>query len=273
MVARVGRFFALVLLGGAFFLVSCNVDVFGMVASTDLDERWKERNTFNFLSPADRSLSLGDDFSFIVLSDTHIEDGNAHGLEKLKDAIDGGVKFVVVNGDITQGGHRKDLEKFIEIARSLGVPCYPVAGNHDIYFGNWRVWKELIGSTAYRIDGGGATLLMLDSANAYFGANQIKWLERGLKTATGRVFVFSHVNLFVESPVDEQQFTDIRERARITSLLKGRCDAMFTGHVHERIIREAGGVRYITTEDFRSGSAYCRVTVSAGGIRWEFKKL
>jgi predicted phosphodiesterase len=273
MVARVGKFFALVVLGGVFLLVSCNVDIPGLIASTDLDERWKERDTFNFLTPADRSLSLGDDYSFIVLSDTHIEGGNAHGLEKLKDAVDDDVKFVVVNGDITQGGHFMDISKFLEIARSLGVPCYPVAGNHDIYFGNWRIWKEYIGSTAYRIDGGSATLFILDSANAFFGADQIKWLERGLKTATGRVFVFSHVNLFVESPVDEQQFTDIRERARITSLLTGRCDAMFTGHVHKRIIRETGGVRYITTEDFRSSSAYCRVTVSRDGIRWEFKTL
>jgi predicted phosphodiesterase len=267
----VGKFFALVALCGAVFLVDCNIDVFGMIASTDLDERWKERDTFNFLTPAGRSLSLGDDFSFIVLSDTHIENGNAHGLERLKDAIDGDVKFVVVNGDITQGGHRKDINKFMEIARSLGVPCYPVAGNHDIYFGNWRIWKECIGSTAYRIDGGSATLFILDSANAFFGADQIKWLERGLETATGRVFVFSHVNLFVESPVDVQQFTGIRERARITALLKGRCNVMFTGHVHRRIIREAGGVHYITTEDFRSSSVYCLVTVSKDGIRWDFK--
>jgi predicted phosphodiesterase len=273
MVARVVKFFAPVLLGGAFFLVSCNVDVFGMIASSDLAERWQARNTFKLLTPADRSLSLGDNYSFIVLSDTHIENGDAHGLEKLKNAIDSGVAFVVVNGDITQGGHRKDLEKFIDIAKSLGVPCYPVAGNHDIYFGNWPVWKELIGSTAYRIDGGGTTLFMLDSANAYFGADQLDWLEQGIKKAKGRVFVFSHVNLFVKSPADEQQFTDIRERARVTSLLTGRCDAMFTGHVHKRIIEEAGGVRYITTEDFRSSSAYCRVSVSKDGVRWEFKTL
>jgi 3',5'-cyclic AMP phosphodiesterase CpdA len=187
--------------------------------------------------------------------------------------INGNVRFVVINGDITQDGRRKDVSKFIEIAQSLGVPCYPVIGNHDIYSGNWAAWKELIGSTCYSIDGGGATLVMLDSANAYFGAEQIKWLEGKLSSARGRVFVFSHVNLFVKSPVDLQQFTDVRERARITSLLKGRCDAMFTGHVHQRIIQKAGGVQYITTEDYRDNAVYCRVSVSPDGISWEFNKL
>ena len=187
--------------------------------------------------------------------------------------IDGEVKFVVITGDITHGGHRREVQQFIDIARSLGVPCYPVAGNHDIYFGNWRIWKELIGSTCYRINGGGATLLMMDSANAYFGAEQISWLEGELRKSTGRVFVFTHVNLFVESLLNEQQFTDIRERARITSLLKGRCDAMFAGHVHKRIVKEMGGVRYITAEDYRDHKTYCRVSVSPDGIRWEFKTL
>ncbi|GMO25106.1 MAG: hypothetical protein Pg6A_12340 [Termitinemataceae bacterium] len=259
----------------ALFICACDVDLFGFFGSNDLSERWRERNRFNFLSAADRSpSSFGDNYSFIVISDTHISNGDAHGLEKLKDVISGDIKFVVITGDITNNGQRQDVRKFIEIAESLGVPCFPVAGNHDIYFGNWQVWKELIGSTCYRIDGGSARLLILDSANAYFGAEQLDWLENELKSAAGqRVFVFSHVNLFVESPVDMQQFTSTRERARITSLLKGRCDAMFTGHVHKRIIREAGGVKYISLEDFWNNSTYCLVSVSPQGFSWEFKKL
>jgi DNA repair exonuclease SbcCD nuclease subunit len=153
------------------------------------------------------------------------------------------------------------------------VPCYPVVGNHDIYSGSWKVWKELIGSTSYRIDGGGATLLFMDSANAFFGADQLAWMEKEAKAAKGRLFVFTHVNLFGESPMDLQQFTDTRERTRIVSLLRGRCDAMFMGHVHRRLIREAGNTQYITTEDYRDHGVYCLVQVSSGGITWEFKKL
>ena len=273
MVACFRKYFLLILLWGIFSLSGCNNDIFGLFGSTDLSKRWQARNTFNFLSFADRNISTGDTYSFIVLNDTHINNGDTGGLEKLKDIIDDDVKFVVFNGDITQSGKQKDLETFIRIAESLSVPCYPVVGNHDIYFGNWPVWKKLIGSTCYRINTGGATLLMLDSANAYFGAEQLDWLENELNRASGRVFVFSHVNLFVESPVDIQQFTDIRERARIISLLKGRCDAMFMGHVHQRIIKELGGVHYISIEDYRNNAVYCRVWVSKDNVRWEIKKL
>ena len=88
------------------------------------------------------------------------------------------------------------------------------------------------------------------------------------------MFVFSHVNLFIENQIIVDQFTDIRERARIVSLLKGRCDAMFTGHAHyQRIIKEWGGVHYITIEDYRGSSVYCRVLVSPDNIHWEFRKL
>jgi predicted phosphodiesterase len=216
---------------------------------------------------------LGDTYSFIVIADTHIHNGDIRGLEKLKDVIDDEVKFAVFAGDITQHGKQQDIEQFIQIARSLGVPCYPVTGNHDIFFGNWSVWEELIGSSCYRVNGGGTTLFILDSANAYFGSKQLDWLEDELKKTEGRVFVFTHANLFVKSPVDLEQFTDIRERARIVSLLEGRCDAMFMGHIHKRIINELGGVKYITIEDFWHNAVYCQVWVSKDGIRWEFKTL
>ena len=274
MVAFFRKYYLLVLLWGIFSLSGCDNDIFGLFDSTGLDERWQARNTFNFLSPADMNISPGDTYSFIVLNDIHINNGNTHGFEKLKDIItDNDIKFVVFNGDTTQNGRREDIEKFIQIAHSFGVPCYPVIGNHDIYFGNWPVWKELIGSTCYRVNAGNTTLLIMDSANAYFGAEQLKWLENELTNTAERVFVFSHANLFVGSRPNVAQFTDTKERAQIISLLKGRCDAMFMGHAHQQSINELGGVKYITIEDYRDNAVYCRVWVSKDNVRWEFRKL
>jgi predicted phosphodiesterase len=273
MVRYFHKVFFAIIVWGVFSLSGCENDIFGLFGGNDLDKRWEARNTFNFLSEADRNISLGDDYSFIVIPDAHIFNGNAWGLEKLKDSMDSDVKFVVFNGDITQNGKRDDIKKFIEVAKHLEVPCYPVIGNHDIFFDNWPEWKDLIGSTCYRVEGGSATLLFLDSANAYFGDKQLDWLEEKIKKAKGRVFVFSHTNLFVKDPSNEQQFTDTRERARVVSLLQGRCDAMFMGHMHMRIVKELGGVKYITTEDYWNNAVYCQVWVSKGGIRWEFRKV
>ena len=257
------------------FLTGCNVDLLGLFGSTDLNKRLEERNNFRFLIADERNLSFGDEYSFIVLTDTHIEDGNAWGLENLKYIVeaDSSIRFAVVTGDITQYGAAQDIKKFIEIARSLNVPCYPVIGNHDIYFGNWTHWKNMIGSTRYRINGGTATLFILDSANAFFGKSQLDWLEREIKTARGRVFVFSHANIFVESLVDIQQFSDTRERARIVSILRNKGDIMFMGHLHKRVVNEAGNVQYISIEDYREKRVYCVVSVGKNGISIRYEKL
>ncbi|MDR2078804.1 MAG: metallophosphoesterase [Treponema sp.] len=253
--------------------LACNVDLTGVITSSDLDTRLESRNIFAFLTDNDRTPSLGNEYSFIVLTDTHIENGRAQGFERLKDSIIPDDKFVVITGDITQNGRREDVEKFIEIADTLDIPCYPVIGNHDVYFKNWSIWRDLIGSTRYRIDSNTTSLFILDSANAVFGSAQLDWLRDELMSAGSHVFVFTHTNLFVETPADIQQLTDTRERARIISILKGRARAMFMGHVHKRIIRDAGGVSYISIEDFKRHKTYCRVYVSDAGIRYEFLNL
>jgi len=275
MVTFFRKFLLITLLAACCLYSGCTVDLLGLFGSTGLAERFNERNNFQFLRPDERTIPLQGDYSFIVLSDTHIEKGNAFGLEKIREVIeaDTTIKFMVIIGDITQCAYKEDIEKFIEIARSLPIPCYPVIGNHDIYFNNWPNWKELIGSTCYRINGGGATLFILDTANAYFGKDQLDWLDQELKSATGRVFAFTHTNFFVESPADIQQVTDTKERARVLSILRKRCDVMFSGHLHKRIISEAGGVKFIAIEDFRHEKVYCRVSVKASGISYEFKKL
>ena len=267
--------FALLL--NIFFLTGCRNDLLGLFGSNDLNKRLKEKDSFIFLTAADRAPAFGNSYQFIVVTDTHIEDGNAFGLDKLSTAVTASsAEFVVVCGDITQNGKTKDIEKFIDIANSLSVPCYPVIGNHDIFFGNFSNWKNKIGSTRYMIEGDTVNLLILDSANGYFGKSQLDWLEREVKNAKNnskKVFVFTHTNLFVKSLVDIQQFTDSREVARICSILKGRCDAMFMGHTHRRLEREVGGVHYITVDGYKETRNYCLVTVDNGDVTWKFYKL
>jgi len=262
---------------------SCTVDLFGLFGSTDLSVRLKERNNFRYLRPEDMTLTLGDKYSFILLADTHIENGDTFGLEKIKNVIadentaGSNIKFAVIVGDITQCAYKEDIQKYIDTVGSLalGIPSYPVIGNHDIYLNNWKNWKDLIGSTCYRINdsGNAATLFMLDSANGYFGNDQLNWLDNELKSAKGRVFVFTHFNFFVDSPSDIQQLTDTRERARVCAMLKGRCDTVFTGHLHYSVISKLGGVSYVSLEDFRDANAYCVVSVSPAGVSYRDGKL
>ena len=277
------------LLLSAVCFIGCNIDLPGLVIANDLDDRLKDRDNFKFLKNNVRdwtTLNEGTgDYSFIVLSDTHIENGEGLSkdkkiyLGKLADITnnDKNIKFVIITGDITQDATVKDIDKFIEIADSLGVPCYPVAGNHDVYYRDdknkgWSKWREKIGSTNYRIDGDSTTLLILDTANAFFGKEQLDWLEREMKTAKTNSFVFAHAPLFVVGPVDMQQSTDTKERARVVSILKkNKCDMMFMGHLHKQMVNKAGGVEYLSLASFIDESAYYIVTVSSGSVKWERK--
>jgi len=261
--------------------ISCDYDFLGFFASTGLDERLKARGNLEFIDSHNyRQLTLSEKYSFIVVTDIHIKDGRTYGIEELKTVIDdpgNDVKFLVVLGDITQDGAREDLDLFINIAVDFGIPVFPAIGNHDIYFGGWTAWKDLIGSTNYRIDAGSTTLLIMDSANSFFGSDQLDWLETELRDAADRVFVFTHVNLFTKSAGDPQQLTDINERAKIVSILRNKCDAMFMGHVHEWIVNDIGGVKYVNVDAFhavyQTRKSYCLVSVGADGVKYDFKHL
>jgi len=272
--------FAVSLAAVCFF--GCGCDFFGLFASSDLDDRLKERDNFVFIADNNwRSLTLNEAYSFIALTDIHIQNGETYGVERLNAVIKNptnNIKFMVILGDITQNGSESDLKTFINIAvNQFGIPCYPVIGNHDIYSGGWSAWKALIGSTNYRIDGGSATLLIMDSANMFIGKEQLDWLERELKSAARHVFVFSHANLFTKRLDDPQQAADVNERARVVSILRDKCDAMFMGHVHEWSVDDVGGVKYINVDAFhavnRTDRSYCLVTVNGEDVRYEYRRL
>jgi 3',5'-cyclic AMP phosphodiesterase CpdA len=272
----------ILIIGLSLILGGCTVDLLGLFGSNDLAVRLKEKEHI-FLDDSSRqwrTATFGTDgYSFVVLADSHMHKGDDFGLKaKLKNVVDNNseIKFVVIAGDVTQKGLKVDVQKFIEIADNLGgIPCYPVIGNHDVYSGNWPEWKSLIGATYYSVDGGGTSLIVLDSATGFFGKKQLDWLEKSLKEVPNgnRVFVFTHANLFTSHFVDIQQFTDIKERARVVSLLSGKCDAMFTGHLHSKVINEAGGVPYISVESFYEQGTYCLVKVEPDGIKYTFKKF
>jgi predicted phosphodiesterase len=257
------------------FLVSCELDVAGFVNSLDLTERLDSCDTFHFVKTAWRNLTLPNDYNFIVTTDNHIIGRDAHGLENLKTKL-GTAEFVVMLGDITQSGTQTEVNRFVEIANELGVPCYPTIGNHDIFFNNWPVWRDTIGSTRYRIDSNNTTLLFLDTANAFLGEEQIDWLKNELKTEKQNIFVFSHDNLFSDAlpVVWQQRFTHNIERAEFVSILvNGNSDAYFSGHIHKRIINTIRNTNFITIEAFITTQNYCRVYVNNGNISWDFEHL
>jgi predicted phosphodiesterase len=273
-VMAVKKILTVIMLVFSAFIFSCEVDLLGFFGSTDLDARLAAANEFNFVKSSWRTnLDTGSTYDFIVLSDTHIIGNDANGFENLKSVLNG-AKFVVVTGDLAQSGARQEIERFIEIANGLEVPCFPVVGNHDIFFGNWSVWRDLIGSTRYRVDSDSTTLIFFDTANEFIGDAQLEWLDKELRTAKKNIFLFTHANPFAKATITGgQQETDYRERARLITILKDRCDIYFSGHIHEKIIQKVGTTEFATIDDFIRNKSIFRVHVNNGNISYSYEKL
>ncbi|MDR1788025.1 MAG: metallophosphoesterase [Treponema sp.] len=259
-------------------LLSCNADLGGFFASTDLDERLAARDTFVFLSGDDLRLTLPDEYTFILISDTHITADDTKGLERIESQLIESDRFIVVTGDITDTGSEAELRAFLEIFGSLPIPCFPVIGNHDLFFGNWSVWRKLIGSATYRAGSADSStdIIVLDSASAFFGASQLEWLRGQLRGSKRHTLIFTHCPLYLDGTLKYEQITDWKdplERAKFMAIAAGSCEAFFAGHIHIRTDVSLGGLRFVTIEDYSAGRAFARVSVDHSGLHWQFLRL
>ncbi|MET9343003.1 PQQ-binding-like beta-propeller repeat protein [Nonomuraea sp. NPDC003804] len=145
--------------------------------------------------------------------------------------------MTITTGDLTvtdyaaeprrQGGYdllREGLRK-----GRLGMPFYPVIGNHDVggtatstgYGGSLEYWRRNLGPEWYSFDRNGRHVVVLeDNYDARGLAPQLAWLREDLRRhATGKqVLVFAHRSLFtrwgpgagMQPTVDELAKYDVR---------------------------------------------------------------
>ena len=251
------------------FASSCalEVDLLGFVASRSASPNARFEESRELPQPSMAPLDA--DFSFLVVSDTHVDDG-VHGyLAGLADRVDDAA-FAVFNGDLVQNGQPEDFIAFRTLAEGLGVPWFPAIGNHDLYQGGWPHARDTLGPSSYSVKlGSDARLIVVDSANATLGKKQYAWLEHELLTAAESFIVVSgHVQFFTNSYGETQQFTYPEESAALLSLFeRAGVDLVFEGHSHRYDHKSINGVEYYVSPAFVDGSygaGFFRVTVTGG---------
>ncbi len=250
--------------------------------TSDFTARTPEQNTRlpinykalkNIAKPEKAHSVFAEEYSFLIITDLHLKEDNARGIENIKNIVKPSDEFLIINGDLTNSGTREQMNLLLHVLDTVPIPVYPVIGNHDIYFHAWPLWQELFGETIYRIDSGNTTLLILDSANGRLGQQQMLWIEQQLKQTREHVFVFSHCNFFIPRFSVLQQFAALWERNHIFNLFHNKVDAVFTGHSHKRHIHIAKEVPYVNLDDFRDKNSFCRVYVTFFGIRYEYGNI
>jgi len=223
-------------------------------------------------------LALGDDFCFLFISDTHIQNASHERLAHLKESLTG-VDFVVFGGDITQNGRQADVDYFLELANGLGIPALRIPGNHDVYSGGWDATKAF-GPSSWNVSlGNGARIIGLDTANGTLGVKQYEWLSDQLKSAGEEtVILVSHVQFFTNRFLETQQFTFPEETALILKLCESTgVDLILSGHAHRFDSKTIGPIRHIVSPAYPSeagrAGGFLRVTRQAGVVQVTLETL
>lgn len=238
-----------------FGLGSCSIDLFGYFFSeSSPDLRFSNSSgqvTSKYMVP-----EVAENFSFLFVTDLHIETAKHTYLEGLKSRIDD-AEFVIFGGDLTQNGRREDFVFFKAKSDALGVPYYQVLGNHDVYSGGWQAAMDILGPSTYSVKlGNDARLICLDTANGTLGIKQYTWLREELeKTTESFIIVASHVQFFTNNFMETQQFTFPEESAQLFRLFdQYGVDLVLAGHSHSYDYKKIGQTGHYVSDPYLDGS-------------------
>lgn len=201
--------------------------------------------------------------------------------------------FVVTTGDLIFGSKdnqakvQREYDEVLPLVRSLGVPVYFAAGNHEIRGSgaNEQIYRQRVSqSLYYSFNYGSAHFIVLDTdivgqEHRITGA-QYDALERDLRSVQGKakhIFVFMHqqpypVSLHIGSsldvyPADRDKFQALLQKYHVEALITGHehlYDDSVRGGVREIIAGGAGAPLYPSA---RGGSFYHYLVVTVDGDR------
>ncbi|MDQ2732762.1 MAG: metallophosphoesterase [Armatimonadota bacterium] len=205
-------------------------------------------------------------FTFVVFGDNR-PDGEEKPVTEVFKRILSEVRsvhpaFVVTTGDLIFGSAtdqdlvNREYDEVLPLVKSLDVPVYFAAGNHEIRGApaNEAIYRKRVSDKLYySFDCGSAHLVVLDSdivgqEHRITGA-QFDWLQKDLQRAKGKQhrFVFLHqqpypVSYHTGSSLD----THPDDRDRFQKLLEdNKVELLITGHEHLYDDSIHGGVREI----------------------------
>ena len=273
---------------------SCNrLDIPGMVINrSSTEERVGEWLDYDAQYGMPVINNVPDNYTFYSCSDIHINDDNSRFAQYITvERNDPEAVFSIVAGDLANesGGRPYRLAdsamQFTPALHAENDPCFPIIGNHDVYFDCADYYKQHFHTSTYTVTvntlGGKKDLfIFLDSGNGTHGSRQLDWLEEQLshRTEYRYCFVVSHNWLFrttynytttpaANLPEDEQYaFMDLMSRNAV--------DMVVMGHFHFRDTKTFGGVKYVMTDNLNDGAEASYLVVRcADKITCEYRVL
>src|SRR5688572_96145 len=189
------------------------------------------------------------EFSFVVVSDTHLGRGDQEGparqwAEAAKEIDASPGDLVLHLGDVVDGGRERQYAVYRDLRKSIRKPAYEVPGNHDP---QELFEKHLRKPVELAFDHKGVRFLLLnnsrpDSHDGFLTARQLAWLgEQCAGASKKELFVM----LAMHVPVHENKHPDrgwyVRAKDGQTELYallrrhKDRVLALLHGHFHNGV--------------------------------------
>lgn len=280
---------------GLMLVTSCNrLDIAGMfVNRSDTEERVAEWLDYDAQNGMPVLNDVPDNYAFYSCSDIHLNNDKSRFAQYITlERNDLQAAFSIVAGDIAnESGVRPFIladsaMQFRPAIHLKNDPCFPIIGNHDVYFDCADYYKQYFHTSTYTLTvntrGGYKDLfIFLDSGNGTHGRRQLDWLEEQLSHRTDYryCFVISHNWLFrttynytttpaANLPEDEQYaFMDLMSHNAV--------DMVIMGHFHYRDTKTFGGVKYVMTDNLnedKEAPSYMVVTC-ADKITYEYRLL
>lgn len=205
--------------------------------SFSIDDRAK----FKDVTFPDTTAAL-DSYSVIIISDIHFPSCRKNDFIAKITSVDftayGTPAMVVALGDLTNDGTHEQYEVYNEFAEelhdSLGVPVFPVPGNHDSYdtaLNGRNYLQDIYPTTFYRIKLHDLSWYFLDSADGTFGYNQLHTLENLFSTDSNKKIICTHYPLYTDSLF--YRLSNYKERAHVIKMCAENDVALYLcGHTH-----------------------------------------
>lgn len=186
---------------------------------------------------------------FAIISDTHINVGNKGAREDLENAVNSinankDIQFVLVSGDITEGGDKKSLEEAKSILDQLDVKYYITSGNHETKWSESGVtdFGKIFGSDRFDFSDLGYYFLGFNSGpvirmmDGHIAKQDLTWLKQKLDSLGKEqpVIIVTHYPL-LDGDVDNwYEATDLLNQYNVELVL--------TGHYHRNKQMEFDGI-------------------------------
>ncbi len=259
------------------------IDPRGFVVSYEsADQRFEQSVSWNNQHPLSTLISTEEEYELYAIADLHVG-GTANLGLFLDQALLQKPRAIFMAGDLTTG-HAEDYQRLYDaLPPQDSLSLFPLPGNHDLYFGGWKQFQLLFGSSVYsfsiKTPHASDLYICLDNAGGTLGALQLEWLKKVLlyERSQYRYCILVNHNNWIRLRRMAATNPYVEELEVLLDLcLRHKVDLVISGHDHERHTAVFGNTRFITLDalsDLNSTPSYVIISVSPDSISYSYRNL